>query len=66
MAAGTITKDHILGEIGLVLSGKLNGRTASDQITLYRSLGIAAQDLAAAHYVLEKANAAGLGQDVEF
>lgn len=66
MAAGRITTDHILGEIGLVLAEKLNGRTTRDQITLYRSLGIAAQDLAAAHYVLEKANAEGLGQDVEF
>ncbi len=66
MAAGTITKDHILGEIGLVLSGKLKGRISRDQITLYRSLGIAAQDLAAAHYVLEKAHAEELGQDVDF
>ncbi len=66
MAAGTITKDHILGEIGHVLSGNLEGRTTPEQITLYRSLGIAAQDLAAAHYVLEKATVEGLGQDVEF
>lgn len=66
MKAGTLTKDHILGEIGSVLSGDIDGRTRASQITLYRSLGVAAQDLAAAHYVLERAIERGLGQDVDF
>jgi alanine dehydrogenase len=66
MAAGKITKEHIRGEIGSVLSGDISGRESDTQITLYRSLGIAAQDLAAAHYVLEQALEKGLGQDVNF
>ena len=66
MKAGTLTKDHILGEIGSVLSSDIAGRSDASEITLYRSLGVAAQDLAAAHFVLEAANAKGLGQDVDF
>ncbi|MEH6475886.1 MAG: ornithine cyclodeaminase family protein [Sneathiella sp.] len=64
--AGTLSKTDIKGEIGQVISGEIPGRTDNAQITLYRSLGIAAQDLAAAHHVLKKADAAGMGQDVDF
>ena len=35
------------------------------EVTLYKSLGIAPQDLASAHYVLDKARAAGIGQLIE-
>lgn len=66
VAAGTITADYLQGEIGAVYSGDLAGRADESQITLYRSLGIAAQDLATAHYVLDKAIQKGLGQDVKF
>jgi ornithine cyclodeaminase/alanine dehydrogenase-like protein (mu-crystallin family) len=64
--AGAITPAHILGEIGEVANGTKAGRTADDDITLYKSLGVAPQDLAAAHYVLEKARSAGVGQVLEF
>jgi ornithine cyclodeaminase/alanine dehydrogenase-like protein (mu-crystallin family) len=66
LRAGAITPDHILGEIGEVANGSKAGRTAPSDVTLYKSLGIAPQDLAAAHYALEKARAAGVGQCVEF
>ena len=65
IAAGAITPDHILGEIGEVANGGVVGRRAAEDVTLYKSLGIAAQDLAAAHYLLEKARAAGVGQTFE-
>jgi len=61
---GTISADHILAEIGEVISGSAEGRTNKDEITLYRSLGVAAQDLATAHYVLEKAKTEGRGTHV--
>ena len=64
--AGAITEDHILGEIGEVAAGTVIGRRSEADITLYKSLGIAAQDLAAAHFVLEAARASGVGQTVEF
>jgi len=66
ISAGTLSKADIKGEIGHVISGEIPGRTNDTQITLYRSLGIAAQDLAAAHHILKKAEAAGMGQDVTF
>ena len=61
MASGVITEDHIRAEIGEVLAGRAPGRRDAREITLYRSLGIAAQDLAAAHHVYLRAKAEGAG-----
>ncbi len=47
-AAGLIGDDHVVGEIGEVLDGKLEGRQSADQVTIYKSLGHIVQDLAAA------------------
>ena len=47
-AAGLIGDDHILAEIGEVLAGKVAGRRASGEITIYKSLGHVVQDLASA------------------
>jgi len=44
-AAGLVGDEHVVGEIGEVLSGKLPGRQSDDQITLYKSLGHIVQDL---------------------
>jgi ornithine cyclodeaminase/alanine dehydrogenase-like protein (mu-crystallin family) len=66
LRAGAITSEHILGEIGEVANGSKVGRGSSLDMTLYKSLGIAPQDLAAAHHVLEKAHAAGVGQIIDF
>lgn len=64
IAAGSFRAEDLKGEIGALLSGGITGRESADQITIYRSLGIAAQDLAAAHHVLERAKAEGRGQTV--
>jgi ornithine cyclodeaminase len=66
LRAGAITPEHILGEIGEVANGTKIGRRSPSDVTLYKSLGIAPQDLASAHYVLEKARAAGVGQIIDF
>jgi ornithine cyclodeaminase len=63
---GLITPDHILGEIGEVANSSLAGRTGRDDVTVYKSLGIAAQDLAAAHFVTARAKERGVGQRVAF
>jgi len=47
-------------------SGHTPGRQSAEEITLYRSLGITAQDLAVAHHVLQAAEKAGRGQVVDF
>ncbi|MFV3126918.1 ornithine cyclodeaminase family protein [Niveispirillum sp. KHB5.9] len=57
LGRGLITNDHIRGELGGVLAGTVPGRTGADQITLYKSVGIVAQDLAVAAYLLAKLQA---------
>ena len=56
---GAIGDDHIVGELGDVFLGKLPGRRSPDEITLFKSLGIAVEDLAAAHLIWRKARASG-------
>jgi alanine dehydrogenase len=62
---GAISPDHVHAEIGELVSGARPGRTAPDQITLYKSVGVAAQDAAAAALVLETAREMGLGTEIE-
>jgi ornithine cyclodeaminase len=66
LRAGAITPEHILAEIGEIANGSKVGRTSPGDVTLYKSLGIAPQDLASAHYVLQKARERSMGQVVEF
>ncbi|WP_068301740.1 ornithine cyclodeaminase family protein [Pararhodobacter sp. CCB-MM2] len=63
--AGILTESHLKGEIGAVLAGE-GGRSGPEAITMYRSLGIVAQDLAAAQHVLTRAEAENKGQAVSF
>lgn len=63
---GLIDDDHILGEIGEVALGRVEGRTNAEDITLYKSLGLVVQDLAAAHHVYEKAVARDVGVTAKF
>ena len=65
LRSGAITAAHIAGEIGEVANATRPGRTSRDEVTLYKSLGVASQDLAAAHHVLDGARAAGIGQLIE-
>jgi alanine dehydrogenase len=62
---GAIGDDHIQGEIGEILLGQIAGRTSPDEITLFKSLGLAVEDLAAAHHIYLKALEKGLGMAVE-
>lgn len=65
LAEGAVTEEHIVGEIGSVLSGRLPGRESDDEVTLYKSLGLAIQDIATAAALVERARVAGAGIDVE-
>ncbi|MCU1248352.1 MAG: Ornithine cyclodeaminase [Edaphobacter sp.] len=47
-AAGLVGDEHIIGEIGQVLAGEVEGRRSADEITVYKSLGHVVQDLASA------------------
>jgi ornithine cyclodeaminase len=63
-AEGAISDDHIAGELGDVLLGRVAGRRSGDEVTLFKSLGIAIEDLAAAHYIYTQAVATGSGVSV--
>jgi len=62
---GLMGEDHICAEIGELISGAKPGRTSADQITLYKSVGVAVQDAVAAHLVLEAAKRQGVGRQFE-
>lgn len=62
---GAIDADHIQAEIGEVLSGCAGGRETDEEITLFKSLGLGVEDVAAAHYVYQQAVSQGLGSTVE-
>ncbi|HUP47058.1 MAG TPA: ornithine cyclodeaminase family protein, partial [Thermoanaerobaculia bacterium] len=57
---------HIRAEIGEVLIGGAPGRQSDEELTLFKSLGLAIEDLAAAAHLLEKARRLGTGTWVEF
>ena len=61
-----IGPDHIRAELGEVLTGSGRGRLADDELTVFKSLGLAAEDLAAAEHVYTRARATGVGATVPF
>jgi len=61
-----IGPDHIVAELGDILAGIHPGRRNSDELTLFKSLGIASEDLAAAELCVARARERGLGTEVDF
>ena len=55
--AGAVDDSHVVAEIGEVLAGRISGRENDEQVTIYKSLGHVAQDLAAADYLQRRAAA---------
>jgi ornithine cyclodeaminase/alanine dehydrogenase-like protein (mu-crystallin family) len=67
LAEGAIPgPEHIVAELGEVVTGAHPGRTAAGELTVFKSLGLAAEDLAAAEYVVRRAGEARVGTTVEF
>jgi len=64
LAEGTIAPTNLVGEIGAALNDTISGRTGSSEITLYRSLGVPAQDIIFANFIFQKARDRGLGVEV--
>lgn len=62
---GALEESRIRGEIGAVLAGRLEGRLGEDEITVFKSLGIATQDLCLAAALLDKAAAEDAGTDFD-
>ncbi|MFD9220027.1 ornithine cyclodeaminase family protein [Streptomyces sp. NPDC060064] len=61
---GLINAGHVRAELGELVAGTATGRTGDEQITLYKSVGVAVQDAAAAALVLAAARERGMGQEV--
>jgi alanine dehydrogenase len=57
-----IDESHIVAEIGDVCGGRVAGRRSASEITLFKSLGMAVEDVAAAHLAFERASERGLGR----
>lgn len=64
--AGLFNASHIHAELGEIVLGRKAGRDSAGQITYFKSVGIAVQDVAAAQVALENARRLGLGQEVSF
>jgi ornithine cyclodeaminase/alanine dehydrogenase-like protein (mu-crystallin family) len=57
-------EDHVRGELGEVLAGSAPGRQGDDELTVFRSLGLAVEDLAAAECAVDAARRLGIGVEV--
>lgn len=61
---GLITADHVHAELGELVAGSRPGRTTPDQITLYKSVGVAVQDAAATALVVASAREQSIGEEI--
>ena len=64
-AEGAVDDGHIRGELGDLLLGRVPGRQAESEVTVFKSLGLAVEDVAAARLIYDNALAAGAGTRVE-
>jgi ornithine cyclodeaminase len=64
-AEGAVDDAHVLAEIGEVLAGHAEGRRSSEEVTLFESLGLGIEDVAAAHVVVQNAQRTGAGTRFE-
>lgn len=66
ISAGLFSVDHMYAELGEIVLGQRTGRTSPDQVTFFKSVGVAVQDVMAAQVALKRARDLGLGQQVEW
>jgi ornithine cyclodeaminase len=59
---GAVADDHIVGELGEVAIGRVPGRRSPAEITLFKSLGLAVEDVASAKFILARAKETGAGR----
>lgn len=64
IAAGEFTADIVHGEIGELSLGLVSGRTSDEEITIFKTVGVAAQDVFTAALALNRAKELGLGQTI--
>ena len=64
--AGLVDDEHIIGSVGDVMEGTVLGRTSDSDITVFKSLGMVAEDLVTADFLLKEADRQGAGQLIEW
>ena len=64
IAAGLFDKSHIRGEIGELVLGRIDGRKSSNEVTVFKSLGMAVEDVVAADLVFRRAVEEGAGTEL--
>ena len=64
MRDGAIDETHIAGELGELAGGRVAGRRDPGEVTLFKSLGMAVEDVAAAHLAYVRAAERGLGRGI--
>jgi len=64
LAEGRFDPGHVAGELGDVVRGALPGRTSPDQVTVFKSLGMAVEDVVSADLVYRRALVSGAGTDL--
>jgi ornithine cyclodeaminase/alanine dehydrogenase-like protein (mu-crystallin family) len=64
--AGDWGWDKVAGDLGDVIVGKVKGRTSREEITLFKSVGLAIQDMSAARTVFDEAVKRGIGTEFQF
>jgi ornithine cyclodeaminase len=62
---GLFSESKIQGEIGQIAAGQISGRKSDEEITFFKSVGLAVQDMAVASLILKKAREQNLGIEVE-
>ena len=62
---GTITEDHIIGELGGLALGEFDGRTSADEVTFFKTVGNAVQDMAVGAFAVRAAQEQGIGQEID-
>jgi len=62
---GELDNEHIVGELGALVLGEISGRRTPEDITLFKSLGLAVEDVAAARFIYDRAVATGQGTWLE-
>jgi ornithine cyclodeaminase/alanine dehydrogenase-like protein (mu-crystallin family) len=65
LGEGAIARSHIAGELADVVSGKVPGRTSPDEITVFKSCGLAIEDLVTARLAYQNAMDRSIGTSVE-
>ena len=65
LGEGRFTRGHVVAELGEVISGGVPGRTSEPQVTVFKSLGLAVEDLAAARLAYQRAREQGKGVEID-